>query len=158
MEEANPASEGKKNRMNKKTIAAGAAAAALAGTIALGGSAAASDCKPGQVKIMGQCGNVTGEIKGEQGRHTGISSFVTPTVGVDFRDEAGNKTGSGFYPANAFEYLGRKKQGKNGDGTLILVRQLTKADDGTVTQSGYGSLYKGWIPVKYTQAPGLFED
>ena len=36
--------------MNKKTIAAGAAAAALAGTIALGGTAAADSCKPGQVQ------------------------------------------------------------------------------------------------------------
>jgi len=142
--------------MNKKTIAAGAAAAALAGTIALGGAAAASDCKPGQVKIAGGCGNVTGEIKGEQGRSTGITSFVTPAVGVDFRDENGNKTGSGFYPANAFEYLGKKKHGKNGDGTLILVRQLTRQDGPGITQSGYGNLYKGWIPVKYTQAPSMF--
>lgn len=148
----------KKRNVNKKTIAAGAATAALAGTLVMGGTAAASDCKPGQVKIMGQCGDVTGEIKGEQGAHTGITSFVTPAVGVDFRNENGVKTGSGFYPANAFEYLGRKKHGINGDGTLILVRQLTRADDGTVTQSGYGSLYQGWIPVKYTQAPELFED
>jgi hypothetical protein len=144
--------------VNKKTIAAGAAAAALAGTLVMGGTAAASDCKPGQVKIMGQCGDVTGEIKGEQGVETGINSFVTPAVGVDFRDENGNKTGSGFYPVNAFEYLGKKKQGINGDGTLILVRQLTRQDPGTVVQSGYGSLYRGWIPVKYTQAPELFED
>lgn len=144
--------------MNKKTIAAGAAAAALAGSIAFAGTAAAVDCKPGQVKVMGQCGDVTGEIKGEQGVETGITSFVTPAVGVDFRDESGNKTGSGFYPVNAFEYLGKKKQGKNGDGTLILVRQLTREDPGSITQSGYGSLYKGWIPVKYTQAPELFAD
>lgn len=144
--------------MNKKTIAAGAAAAALAGTIALGGVASASGCPSGQVKTAMGCGTVTGEVKGEQGFHTGITSFVTPSVGVDFRDEAGNKTGSGFYPANAFEYLGKKKHGKNGDGTLILVRQLTRADDGSVTQSGYGSLYKGWIPEKYTQAPEMFED
>jgi len=144
--------------MNKKTIAAGAAAAALAGTIALGGTAVADDCKPGQVKTAYGCGDVTGEIKGEQGKSTGITSFVTPAVGVDFRDEAGNKTGSGFYPANAFEYLGKKKQGKNGDGTLILVRQLTRDDPGTVTQSGYGTLYRGWIPEKYTQAPELFAD
>lgn len=143
--------------MNKKTLAAGVAAAALTGSIALGGTAVASDCKPGQVKTSFGCGDVTGEIKGEQGKSTGITSFVTPAVGVDFRDEEGNKTGSGFYPANAFEYLGKKKHGKNGDGTLILVRQLTRADDGTVTQSGYGTLYKGWIPVKYTQLPSMFD-
>lgn len=144
--------------MNKKTIAAGAATLALTGSLAFAGTAAASDCKPGQVKVMGQCGDVTGEIKGEQGRETGITSYVTPAVGVDFRDEAGNKTGSGFYPVNLFEYLGKKKHGKNGDGTLILVRQLTRDDPGTVVQSGYGDLYRGWIPVKYTQAPELFED
>lgn len=144
--------------MNKTTIAAGAAAAALAGTIALGGTASASSCPSGQVKTSFGCGTVTGEIKGEQGHPTGIRSFVTPAVGVDFRDEDGNKTGSGFYPANSFEYLGKKKQGKNGDGTLILVRQETKHDSPTVVQSGYGTLYKGWIPVKYTQAPEMFED
>lgn len=145
--------------MNKKTIAAGAAAAALAGTIAIGGTASASSCPSGQVKTAYGCGTVTGEVKGEQGHPTGTTSFVTPAVGVDFRDEDGNKTGSGFYPANAFEYLGKKKQGKNGDGTLILVRQMTKANDGaSITQSGYGNLYKGWIPVKYTQVPEMFED
>ena len=142
--------------MNKKTIAAGAAAVALTGSLAFAGTAAADSCKPGQVKTAYGCGDVTGEIKGEQGKSTGITSFVTPAVGVDFRDENGNKTGSGFYPANAFEYLGKKKHGKNGDGTLILVRQMTKADDGAVTQSGYGTLYKGWIPVKYTQLPSMF--
>ncbi|AYD81185.1 hypothetical protein SEA_JUSTBECAUSE_16 [Streptomyces phage JustBecause] len=143
--------------MNKKTIAAGAAAAALAGTIALGGTAAADSCKPGQVQTAYGCGDVTGEIKGEQGSPTGIRSFVTPVVGVDFRDEDGNKTGSGFYPANSFEYLGKKKQGKNGDGVLILVRQETKQDSPTVVQSGYGTIYKGWIPVKYTQIPSMFD-
>jgi len=143
--------------MNKKTIAAGAAAAALAGTIALGGTAAADSCKPGQVQTAYGCGDVTGEIKGEQGKPTGIRSFVTPAVGVDFRDEDGNKTGSGFYPANSFEYLGKKKQGKNGDGVLILVRQETKQDSPTVVQSGYGTIYKGWIPVKYTQIPSMFD-
>lgn len=143
--------------MNKKTIAAGAAAAALAGTIALGGTAAADSCKPGQVQTAYGCGDVTGEVKGEQGKSTGIRSFVTPAVGVDFRDEDGNKTGSGFYPANSFEYLGKKKQGKNGDGVLILVRQETKQDSPTVVQSGYGTIYKGWIPVKYTQIPSMFD-
>lgn len=144
--------------MNKKTIAAGAAAVALTGSLAFAGTAAADSCKPGQVKTAYGCGDVTGEIKGEQGKSTGITSFVTPAVGVDFRDEDGNKTGSGFYPANGFEYLGKKKHGKNGDGTLILVRQLTKAQDGNaVTQSGYGTLYKGWIPVKYTQIPSMFD-
>lgn len=144
--------------MNKKTIAAGAAAAAIAGTIALGGTASATDCKPGQLKTAYGCGDVTGEIKGEQGHPTGTTSFVTPSVGVDFRDELGRKTGSGFYPANGFEYLGRKKHGINGDGTLILVRQMTRAKDGpSVTQSGYGTLYMGWIPVKYTQLPSMFD-
>lgn len=143
--------------MNKKTIATTAAAAALAGTVALGGAASASSCPSGQVKTAYGCGQVTGEIKGEQGHPTGITSFVTPAVGVDFRDENGNKTGSGFYPANAFEYLGKKKHGKNGDGTLILVRQLTRHDGPGITQSGYGSLYKGWIPAKYTQAPSMFD-
>lgn len=156
MEEAK--SFGRESHMNKKTIAAGAAAAALAGTIALGGTAMASDCKPGQVKTAYGCGDVTGEVKGEQGESTGITSFVTPAVGVNFRDENGTKTSSGFYPVNGFEYLGKKKAGKNGDGTLILVRQMTKSADGSsVTQSGYGSLYKGWIPVKYTQLPSMFK-
>lgn len=143
--------------MDKKNIAkAAVVATALTGSLIAGtASASALDCKPGQVKVMGQCGTVTGEDK-RQGRSTGITSFVTPSVGVDFRDNNGNKTGSGFYPANAFEYLGRKMHGKNGDGTLILVRQLTKADDGSVTQSGYGNLYTGWIPVKYTQIPSMF--
>lgn len=145
--------------MNKKTIAAGAAAVALTGSLAFAGSAAADSCKPGQVQTSFGCGDVTGEIKGEQGHPTGTTSFVTPSVGVDFRDENGRKTGSGFYPANAFEYLGKKKHGINGDGTLILVRQMTKANDGaSIVQSGYGNLYKGWIPVKYTQLPSMFED
>jgi hypothetical protein len=144
--------------MNKKTLAAGAAAVALTGSLAFAGTASADSCKPGQVQTAYGCGDVTGEIKGEQGKSTGIRSFVTPAVGVDFRDEDGNKTGSGFYPANSFEYLGKKKHGKNGDGVLILVRQETKQDSPTVVQSGYGTLYKGWIPVKYTQAPEMFED
>lgn len=143
--------------MNKTSIAAGAAAIALTGSLALAGTASADSCKPGQVKTAYGCGDVTGEIKGEQGKSTGIRSFVTPAVGVDFRDEDGNKTGSGFYPANSFEYLGKKKQGKNGDGVLILVRQETKQDSPMVVQSSYGTLYKGWIPVKYTQIPSMFD-
>jgi len=144
--------------MHKTSIAAGAAAIALTGSLALAGTASADSCKPGQVQTAYGCGDVTGEIKGEQGKSTGITSFVTPAVGVDFRDENGNKTGSGFYPANGFEYLGKKKHGKNGDGTLILVRQMTKSQDGaSITQSGYGNLYKGWIPVKYTQLPSMFD-
>src|ERR1044072_6938 len=143
--------------MNKTSIAAGAAAIALTGSLALAGTASADSCKPGQVKTAYGCGDVTGEIKGEQGKSTGIRSFVTPAVGADFRHEDGHKAGPGFYPANSFEYLGKKKQGKNGDGVLILVRQETKQDSPTVVQSGYGTLYKGWIPVKYTQIPSMFD-
>lgn len=142
--------------MNKKTLAAGAAAVALTGTLIAGGTAAASDCPAGQTKTAMGCGTV--QNSAETGFHTGTTSFVTPAVGVDFRDDSGRKTGSGFYPANAFEYLGKKKHGINGDGTLILVRQMTKKKDGAgITQSGYGSLYRGWIPAKYTQVPSMFD-
>jgi hypothetical protein len=79
------------------------------------------------------------------------TSAVTPAVGVDFRDDHGNRTTSGISNRDQFEYLGVQREGKNGDGTLIKVRQLTNG------RGGWGKLYTGWIPVKYTQLPSMFK-
>lgn len=150
--------------MNKKTIAAGAAAVAIAGTIGLAGTASAdSQCGPGataKVHYENRVNPQTGKterakitecpdvvVSGGQG--TSISS-VTPGVGVDFRDDNGNRTSSGLSNQDQFEYLNAKKPGKNGDGTLIKVKQITKG------KGGWGSMYIGWIPVKYTQIPSMF--
>ena len=78
-------------------------------------------------------------------------SSVTPSVGVDFRDDHGNRTSSGLSNRDQFEYLNARRQGRSGDGMLIKVRQITHG------KGGWGPLYTGWIPVKYTQLPSMFK-
>lgn len=137
--------------MNKKTIAVGAAAAAIAGTIALGGAASAADCPAGQQMTVRGCGTVTTYPDETRSSETGTSSFVTPAVGVDFRDDNGNRTSSGLSNQDQFVWLGGKKPGKNGDGTLIQVKQTTHG------KGGWGSLYIGWVPLKYVSGPEMFK-
>lgn len=152
--------------MNKKTTAASVAAAvALTGSLfVLAPSAtAAGPCKAGEKVVISyeQRYNPTNgkterakitECKSEitgNGQAGAISS-VKPAVGVDFRDDEGNRTASGLSPRDEFQFMGMKREGKNGDGTLILVKQLTEG------KGGWGPVYFAWIPVKYTVDPTLF--
>lgn len=133
-------------------IAAGklVAGALLAGGVTVTGVAATSDCPAGQEKTVFGCAEVQ-HYEGETvQRGTGKISAVTPSQGVTLRDKNGNRTGSGLSNQDQFEWLGGKKPGKNGDGVLIEVKQITQG------KGGWGSDYIGWIPVKYTQAPQMF--
>lgn len=135
--------------MEKKTaLKAAAASAALAGSLlVIAPAASAASCPSGQVAIAGGCGTVVGTLPDQS---HGTTGSVVPEVGVDFRDEHGHRTGSGLSNQDQFRYLDQKKDGLNGDGTLIKVRQTTKG------KGGWGELYEGWIPVKYTQLPKMF--
>ncbi|MCP9209510.1 hypothetical protein [Streptomyces cucumeris] len=130
--------------MNKSTaLKAAAASAVLAGSLAIGAPAAsAAGCPEGQVKTSMGCGKTS--------KGTNSISSVTPAVGVDFRDASGNRTSSGLSNSDQFEWLGGKMTGKGDDGMLIEVRQVTH------DMGGWGPLYQGWIPVKYTQLPGMW--
>lgn len=152
--------------MNKKTAAASlAATVALTGTLFVLSPAAqaAGPCPSGQKAVVSyeqRHNPVSGkteratiteckpEVTGD-GRAGAVSS-VKPAVGVDFRDDEGNRTASGLSPRDEFQYMGMKREGKNGDGTLILVKQLTQG------KGGWGPVYFAWIPVKYTVDPSLF--
>lgn len=126
-----------------------AATAVLAGSATLGVGVAATDCPAGQeVTIMG-CGKVTQTVPDETIRR-GTGTISATTVNVDFRDENGNRTSSGMGTGDQFEWLGGRKPGKNGDGTLIEVKQTTTG------KGGWGDRYEGWIPAKYTQIPSMF--
>jgi hypothetical protein len=129
--------------------AATAASAVLVGGAAVGVSTAAGSCPDGQERTLFGCAKVV-EYEGEEVRR-GTGTTSGPTVSVAFRDEHGNRTGSGMSASDQFEWLGGKKMGKDGDGMLIEVRQLTKG------RGGWGDRYTGWIPVKYTQIPAMFE-
>lgn len=133
--------------MNKKTIAAGAAAAALAGSIALTGvaSAAPSSCAPNQVRVASGCGTVT-----EDNDNVGTteSSPAAGTGGLIFRDENGRDLGSGIGEGDRFVWNGEKRT-VNGE-VLIWIKQTTSGN------GGWGSLYSGWVKAQYTQAPVLF--
>lgn len=124
------------------------AAGALAATGVVGVSAA-EQCKVGEVLTSFGCGNVTTAPDESHRRGTGSTSAVT--TAVTFRDARGNRTGSGLGIEDQFEWLGSKKQGKNGDGPLIEVRQITHG------KGGWGPLYEGWIPAKYTQIPSMWD-
>ena len=125
------------------------AAAVLAGGATLGVNAAVTDCPAGQEMTVVGCAKVTHYPDELKDGDTGIIS--APSVSVAFRDESGNRTGSGMSKWDQFKWLGGKKPGKNGDGTLIEVEQITKG------KGGWGSRYRGWIPVKYTQAPEQYK-
>lgn len=135
--------------MNKKTIAAGAAAAALAGTIAMGTTASASPCPSGQVKVAGSCGVVTGTSPDEyKGRHV-QSGPARGTGGLIFRSENGFDLGSGMGEEDQFIWEGKKHT--TADGTkLIYVKQTTRG------VGGWGPLYEGWVRQEFTMAPELF--
>lgn len=133
--------------MNKKTIAAGAAAAALAGSIALTGVASATpnSCGPNQVRVASGCGNVSED---NEGVGTATSSPAAGTGGLIFRDENGRDLGSGIGENDRFEWNGEKRI-INGE-VLIWVKQITSGN------GGWGTLYSGWVKAQYTQAPVLF--
>lgn len=131
--------------MNKKTIAAGAAAVALTGTLALGGTASAADCGSSQVSTAYGCGSVSGD---NEGVGTTTSSPAAGTGGLIFRDQNGNDLGSGLGERDQFEWHGDKRVV---DGTvLIFVKQMTTGG------GGWGSLYSGWVKAEFTQAPSIF--
>lgn len=129
-------------------VAKVAATAVLAGG-AVAGVSATESCPAGQEATLFGCATVTHHPDEENRRDTGITSAVT--VNVSFRDNHGNKTDSGISTEDQFKWLGGKKLGKNGDGMLIEVEQTTEG------KGGWGSLYQGWIPVKYTQIPSMFK-
>lgn len=130
------------------TVAKAVATATLAGSSALGINMAVTDCPAGQEMTVFGCGKVTSHP--DESIHQGTGSHSAVTVPVDFRDESGNRTSSGMGTGDQFEWLGGRKPGKNGDGTLIEVKQTT------TKMGGWGNLYTGWIPVKYTQIPSMF--
>lgn len=125
-----------------------AAGALAAGGITVTGVSATGHCSPGQVVTSFGCGTVTQTLPDESRQGTGVTSAVT--VDVDFRDAGGSRTDSGISHNDVFEWLGGRKPGKNGDGTLIEVKQVTHG------KGGWGPAYIGWIPEKYTQAPMMF--
>jgi hypothetical protein len=149
-----------------KRAAATAATAAIIATAGVAGATSASaadNCPPGQEQVAAfgktQCGTVTeipdppnqnqtGETGGQADSTT---SSVTPSVGVILRDDNGALTTSGLSNRDQFEYLGEKMDGKHGDGTLIKIRQTSTG------MGGWGELREGWIPVKYTQLPTMFD-
>lgn len=136
-------------------IAAGKLAVAAASTVLAGGAAvglnASGNCPDGQEKTLFGCATVTNAPDVTVDKGYGSISRVTPSGGVDFRDEDRNRTDSGLSPQDRFQYVGQKVEGKNGDGPLILVKQLTKG------KGGWGPRYLGWIPIKYTENPSLFQ-
>ncbi|QBZ71918.1 hypothetical protein SEA_KRADAL_19 [Streptomyces phage Kradal] len=151
--------------MNKKTIAAGAAAVAIASTIGLAGTASAdSQCGPGataKVHYENRVNPQTGKterakitecpdvkVSGDQGITT--SAPAAGTGGLIFRDANGRDLGSGIGEEDQFEWYGQKKT--LADGTvLIYVKQSTRGG------GGWGSLYSGWVRAQFTQAPVLFK-
>lgn len=133
--------------MNKKTIAAGAAAAALAGSIALTGVASATpnSCGPNQVRVASGCGNVSED---NENVGTALSSPAAGTGGLIFRDQNGRDLGSGIGEMDRFTWDGAKRT-VNGE-VLIFVKQTTSGG------GGWGTLYSGWVKAAYTQAPVMF--
>lgn len=127
-------------------VAIKAAAGVLVAGGAVVGVGTTGHCPSGETHTVFGCAKVT--TAPDESTGTGTISAVT--VNVSFRDEGGNKTGSGISTEDQFQWLGQKKPGKNGDGTLIKVKQITHG------KGGWGPLYEGWIPVKFTQAPALF--
>lgn len=150
--------------MNKKTIAVGAAAAALAGTIALGGSAVAdSTCGPGataKVHYENVKNPVTGKTEREKitecpdvtvssGNGVTTGAPAQNTGGLIFRDQNGRDLGSGMGENDQFEWEGRKATARNGE-KLIYVKQITRG------VGGWGSLYEGWVRAEFTLTPQQF--
>lgn len=128
-----------------------AAGVLAAGAVTGGAVQIADGCPAGQDMTVFGCAKVQGYPDQSSSSGTNIRSSITPAGGVDFRDSRGNRTGSGISNEDQFEWLGGKKPGKNGDGTLIEVKQVTHG------KGGWGPLYQGWIPVKFTQLPSMFK-
>jgi hypothetical protein len=129
------------------------AAAGILAAGAIGGGVVvetSSGCPAGKEMTVFGCATVQNYPGETSSTGTNVRSSVTPSGGVDFRDKNGNRTGSGMSNQDQFVWLGSKKPGKNGDGMLIEVEQVTHG------KGGWGPLYKGWIPVKFTQAPQMF--
>lgn len=121
----------------------------LAGSATLGVGVAANDCPSGQEMTIWGCAVV--ETAPDETIRRGTGTISATTVAVTFRDGNGNRTDSGLGAADQFEWLGGRKQGKNGDGQLIEVKQITTG------KGGWGPRYEGWIPAKYTQIPSMFD-
>jgi hypothetical protein len=138
--------------MDKKTaIKAAATSAVVAATLIVAAPAAsAAECPAGQEMTTWGCGEVTEHPEQSGMKGMSVISSVTPEVGVDFRNANGKRTGSGLSNKDQFQWTGRTMEGQGRDGLLIEVKQITE------DRGGWGPLYMGWIPVKYTQAPGLF--
>lgn len=141
----------------KNAAAASLAAVSLAGGLLAAAPAASAAPCDGQSVSVSVTDPATGDKRQgtatsctEAGQIGSVIGFVTPAVGVDFRDDNGNRTTSGLSPRDQFKYLGQRKVGINGDGTLIKVRQITQG------MGGWGDLYEGWIPEKYVPA-GLID-
>ncbi|MFE0472539.1 hypothetical protein ACFW2V_13085 [Streptomyces sp. NPDC058947] len=132
-----------------EATAAKIAGAVLVGGATLGVGAATTDCPTGQEMTVMGCAKVTDYEDETVQQGTGSHSAVT--VDVTFRDDQGNRTTSGMSSQDQFEWLGGKKPGKNGDGMLIEVKQISRG------KGGWGPLYQGWIPVKYTHIPRMFD-
>lgn len=128
-------------------VAKVAAGAVLASGAVVGVNAAES-CPAGQEATILGCASVTQYPDETIRQDTGKRSAVV--VNVSFRDANGHKTNSGISTEDQFVWLGGKKQGKNGDGMLIEVEQVTHG------KGGWGPLYRGWIPAKYTQLPSMW--
>ncbi len=149
--------------MDKNILRAGFVAVVLMGGLLVTTTAATADtaCGPGGEAEVTQetvrnpvtgameLGTVTTCPDVTTFRTTVISS-VTPAVGVDFRNDDGDRTASGLSSHDQFRFLHLTKEGKGGDGLLIKVRQTTQG------KGGWGPLYEGWIPAKYTQIPSMF--
>ncbi|WGV35718.1 hypothetical protein SEA_FRANKENWEENIE_24 [Streptomyces phage Frankenweenie] len=154
--------------MNKKTIAAGAAAVALTGSLAFAGTAAAdSTCGPGaEAKVTYEmvtnpqtgkkerakvttCPDVT--IKKESGGERYANAPAPGTGGLIFRDQNGRDLGSGMGEGDTFQYLDRKTT--TADGTkLIYVKQITKGN------GGWGNLYQGWVRQQFVGVPSAYDN
>jgi hypothetical protein len=150
--------------MNKKTIAAGAAATALAGSLVFAGTASAdSTCGPGAtatVHYEDVVNPATGKkerakitecpdtkVTGEAERYA--NAPAPGTGGLIFRDKNGNDLGSGMGEGDTFQYLNQKTT--TADGTkLIYVEQITKGN------GGWGNLYKGWVRQQYIGVPSAY--
>ncbi|WP_331726300.1 hypothetical protein [Streptomyces sp. NBC_00470] len=65
---------------------------------------------------------------------------VTPSVGVAFRDESGNRTGSGISPADRFTFSGT---------VVIAGTTYYRATQTTTGVGGWGDLRSGLVPAGF---------
>lgn len=126
----------------KRSTAIASTLAMTAATIGVTATAASADPSPSCKGTVNQvCTDANGNISRVNGNH------VTPAVGVDFRDQFGNKLGCGVYPKAELVYLGFTRKAPNGDILVKMFQRNTPATD-----EGYGTgdaCYANYIPVKY---------